>query len=374
MERYPGEKTPKLGFGLMRLPKLESGAIDIEQTKQMVDMFMDAGMTYFDTAYVYDNGESEKAARAALVERYPRDSFTLCTKMCGWGDVHDKASVAAAFQTSLDRTGAGYFDYYLLHAIQRSNYKAYEEYDVWNFVRAQKEKGLVRRWGFSFHADPALLTELLTQNPDVDFVQLQINYADWDNPGVAARECWEICKAHGKPVVVMEPVKGGALANPIPQVQEVLKAAAPEMSCASWAVRYAASLDNIITVLSGMSNTMQMADNLSYMKDFVPLNAEEQAVIKKAQEALQADQSIPCTACHYCTDGCPVGIPIPEIFAVRNQADRFKARDGGKGDYRIAVQGKGKAGDCVQCGQCESVCPQQLPIISLLEKCQEMEG
>ena len=218
------------------------------------------------------------------------------------------------------------------------------------------------------------MTELLTQNPDVDFVQLQINYADWDNPGVAARECWEICKAHGKPVVVMEPVKGGALANPIPQVQEVLKAAAPEMSCASWAVRYAASLDNIITVLSGMSNTMQMADNLSYMKDFVPLNAEEQAVIKKAQEALQADQSIPCTACHYCTDGCPVGIPIPEIFAVRNQADRFKARDGGKGDYRIAVQGKGKAGDCVQCGQCESVCPQQLPIISLLEKCQEMEG
>lgn len=369
MERYFGESVPKLGFGLMRLPKI-NGKIDIEQTKKMVDMFMDAGLTYFDTAYVYDGGESEKAAKLALVDRYPRESFTLCTKLCAWLGANDEESAKQQFYTSLERTGAGYFDYYLLHALQRSNYKKYDEYHIWDFVKEQKAKGLVKYFGFSFHADPALLEELLTDHPDVDFVQLQINYADWENPGVASRECYEIARRHGKSITIMEPVKGGALADPIPSVKELLNAADPNASCASWAIRFAASLDGIVTVLSGMSNIEQMADNLSYMKDFKPLTDEEQAVILKAQSALNGDRSIPCTACHYCTDGCPMNIPIPEIFYVANR-QRGNEAFRGRREYTIATTGKGKASDCVECGQCVSTCPQQIDVITRLKACAE---
>lgn len=370
MSDYLGKGTFKLGFGLMRLPKLADGkSEDIEQTKKMVDMFIAAGGTYFDTAYVYDDGLSEEAAKLALVDRYPRDCYTLCTKLCAWLQCHDEESAKQQFYTSLERTGAGYFDYYLLHALQRNNYKKYDEYHIWEFAQELKQKGLIKNWGFSFHADPDLLEELLTDHPEVDFVQLQINYADWENPGVASRKCWKICRKHNKPVTVMEPVKGGALANPIKKVQDIFKEAAPEMSFASWAIRYAASLDGIITVLSGMSNIAQMEDNLSYMKDFQPLNEQEQEVIKKAQATLNEDKSIPCTACHYCTGVCPQSIPIPEIFAVRNDALANNAWDGGKRGYTIATEGKGKAGECIQCGQCEAACPQHLPIIELLGEC-----
>ena len=368
MERYLGENTPKLGFGLMRLPKLADGSIDVEQTKQMVDLFMQAGQTYFDTAYVYDNGESEMAARAALVDRYPRDSYTLCTKLCAWMGAHDAESAQQQFYTSLERTGAGYFDYYLLHALQRSNYQVYDEYRIWDFVKEQKAKGLIKHYGFSFHADPGLLEELLTDHPDVDFVQLQINYADWENPGVASRECWEIARRHGKPVTIMEPVKGGALADPVPGVRDILKAANPDASLASWAIRFAASLEGVITVLSGMSNFQQMQDNLSYMKDFHPLTEAEQAVIREAQAALSGDASIPCTACHYCSGGCPMNIPIPEIFHVKNR-QRGNAEFRGRREYTIATTGKGKASACIECGQCEQACPQQLKVISHLKDC-----
>ena len=370
MERYFGENVPKLGFGLMRLPKLPDGSIDIEQTKEMVDLFLDAGFTYFDTAYVYDNGESEKAAKAALVDRHPRESYTLCTKLCAWMGANDEKSAKQQFYTSLERTGAGYFDYYLLHALQRSNYKVYDEYHIWDFVKEQKAKGLIKYYGFSFHADPALLEELLTDHPDVDFVQLQINYADWDNPGVASRECWEIARRHGKSITIMEPVKGGALADPVPAVQEILKSADKNASLASWAVRFAASLDGIITVLSGMSNTRQMKDNLSYMKNFKPLDEAERAVIRRAQAVLNGDDSVPCTACHYCTDGCPKNIPIPEIFSVKNR-QRGNAEFRGKREYTIATEGKGKASECIECGQCENACPQQIKVITHLKSCAE---
>ena len=371
MEKYFGENTPKLGFGLMRLPKLPNGGIDIEQTKEMVDLFMDAGLTYFDTAYVYDNGESEQAAREALVDRYPRESYTLCTKLCAWMGAHDEQSAKQQFYTSLERTGAGYFDYYLLHALQRNNYKVYDKYHIWDFVKEQKAKGLIRHYGFSFHADPELLEELLTDHPDIDFVQLQINYADWENPGVASRECWEIARKHGKSITIMEPVKGGALADPIPKVKEILKAANPDASAASWAIRFAASLDGIITVLSGMSNLEQMKDNLSYMKNFQPLTEAEQAVILKAQSALNGDRSIiPCTACHYCTDGCPKNIPIPEIFHVANH-QRGNEAFRGRREYTIVTTDKGKASDCIECGQCVNACPQQIEVISRLKECAE---
>ena len=371
--QYPGKDTFKLGFGLMRLPKNGDGSIDIPQVCQMADAFIAAGGTYFDTAYVYEDGRSEAAFREAVVNRYPREAYTIATKLCAWLQCHDEASAKQQFWTSLERTGAGYFDYYLLHALQRNNYKKYDEYHIWDFVAEQKRKGLVRHWGFSFHADPELLEALLTAHPEVDFVQLQINYADWENPGVAARRNWEICKAHGKPVTVMEPVKGGVLADPIPTVKAVFDETGSDMSYASWAIRYVASKENIITVLSGMSSLAQMEDNLSYMKDFKPLSEAEQGVIFQAQLALNADQSIPCTACHYCTEGCPMGIPIPEIFTVENRrkgSPQFRTVR----EYNIVTAGKGRASDCVQCGQCENACPQHLPIISLLQKARSMEG
>ena len=362
MSDYLGKDIFKLGFGLMRLPRLEDGSIDVDQTAEMVDLFIAAGGTYFDTAHAYAG--SEAAAKKALVERYPRDSYTLATKLVIFSQTEEEAK--QEFYTSLEQTGAGYFDFYLLHALQRANYQKYDEYRIWDFVKEQKEKGLIKHYGFSFHADPELLEELLTKHPDVDFVQLQINYADWENPGVASRRNWEICKAHGKPVVVMEPVKGGILADPIDSVKAVFDREQNGLSYSSWAIRYVASKENILVVLSGMSNVEQMKDNLSYMKDFKPLSEHEQEVIREAQAALNADQSIKCTACHYCTAGCPMDIPIPEIFTVENRkkgSPEFRT----KREYSIVTQGRGKASDCVACGQCESVCPQHLPIITLLE-------
>ena len=360
----------RLGFGLMRLPKKEDGHIDLSQVCEMADRFLAAGGTYFDTAFVYDAGESEAIFRQAVADRYPREAYTLATKLHAAMQCHDEQSAKQEFYTSLERTGAGYFDYYLLHALQRSTYQKYDEYGIWDFVREQKEKGLIRHVGFSFHADPELLEQLLTEHPEIEFVQLQINYADWENPGVASRKNWEICRAHGKPVVIMEPVKGGILADPIPIVREVFDRACPGPSYASWALRFAAGLDNILAVLSGMSNLAQMEDNLRTMSPFVPLSEAEMDLIHQAQRALDADKSIPCTACHYCTKGCPMEIPIPEIFNVQNRkkgSPKFRTVR----EYDIVTLHRGRAGSCVACGQCEAACPQHLPIIDLLRQCRE---
>ena len=369
MGQYFGADTPKLGFGLMRLPKGKDGKIDVEQVQEMVDLFMAAGLTYFDTAYVYDGGDSERAAKAALVDRYPRESYTLATKLCAWMGAHDEESAKQQFYTSLERTGAGYIDYYLLHALQAGNYRKYDEYHLWDFVKEQKEKGLIKHWGFSFHATPEILDELLTAHPDAEFVQLQINYADWENPAVTARANYEVARKHGKSIVVMEPVKGGALANPIPAVQDILRSANPAASFASWGIRYAASLDGIITVLSGMSSVEQMEDNLSYMKNFQPLDEVERTAIQRAQEAINGVKSIPCTACHYCTAGCPKRIPIPEIFAARNKQLLWGQMEEGRTDYAQAVENGGRASDCIACGQCVRACPQQLTVIDYLKDC-----
>ncbi len=355
----------RLGFGLMRLPKNPDGSIDVPQVCDMADRFIAAGGTYFDTAFVYDGGESEAAFKAAVANRYPREAWTLATKL-NTAPCPDEQTAKQEFYTSLERTGAGYFDFYLLHALQRTTYQKYDEYGIWDFVKEQKEKGLIRHWGFSFHADPELLEQLLEAHPDAEFVQLQINYADWENPGVASRRNWEICKAHHKPVIIMEPVKGGILADPIPAVRDILDQADSTVSPASWALRFAAGLDNVHAVLSGMSSLAQMEDNLKTMSPFRPLNQEEMQVIRLAQKALDEDKSIACTACHYCTKGCPMDIPIPEIFNVENRkkgSPKFRTVR----EYSIITQNRGKAGGCIACGQCESVCPQHLPIISLLK-------
>ena len=357
--------TGKLGFGLMRLPR-KGLAIDVKQMSSMVDRFLDAGLTYFDTAFVYPG--SEAAARKALVDRHPRESYTLATKLMA--SVSPTEGLAKReLETSLKRTGAGYFDYYLLHSLMESNYEKYEKYHLWDFVREEKEKGRIRHYGFSFHGSPGLLDRLLTAHPDAEFVQLQINYADWEDPRIRSRACYEVARKHGKPIVVMEPVKGGALADPPEEVKKLFRKVRPDMSYASWAIRFAASLEGILTVLSGMSTLGQMEDNLSYMTAFEPLNEEERAVIRQASEIFHDTPAIPCTACRYCTKGCPKQIPIPDIFSAMNLRIRDGALEKADAAYREAVEGKGRAPDCVACGQCEAACPQHIEIISRLKEC-----
>ena len=366
MSDYFGKEVPKLGFGLMRLPK-KGLRTDIEQVKHMVDLFMEAGFTYFDTAYVYLG--SEAAIRKALVDRYSRESYTLATKLNAFIMAPTEKAAKKQFFTSLERTGAGYFDYYLLHAMMENNYTRYDKFHLWDFVGEQKEKGLIRNLGFSFHAGPKLLDQLLTDHPEVDFVQLQINYADWENPSVAARANYEVARKHGKSIVVMESVKGGNLANPPAAVKKLFDEYHPDMSYASWAIRFVASLDGIITVLSGMSDTQQMEDNLSYMKKFQPLNEAEQKIIQEAQRILGNSSTIPCTACHYCSEGCPKKIPIPEIFSAMNKQLGNGQIAEAVSDYQKATNSAGMASECVGCKQCERACPQHLKIVDGLKQC-----
>ncbi len=368
MKEFFGEVMPKLGFGLMRLPRLEDGkTIDVKQCEEMTDKFLAAGLKYFDTAYVYEG--SEEAAKKFLVDRHPRESFYLTSKLnaADWA-VSSAEQAKAELATSLERTGAGYFDFYLLHALSKDNVGNYEKYGIWEFAKEAKEKGLIRHLGFSFHDTPELLDEILSKHPEVEFVQLQINYADWENPSVQSRANYEVCVKYDKPVVIMEPIKGGTLANPPLPVQNVFDEANNGLSTASWAIRFAASLEQVMVVLSGMSNIEQMEDNLSYMTDFKPLTEEEQKVVAKAQEVLASIDQIPCTGCHYCTGGCPMQIQIPNIFTAMNMNLIYGQLDNAKRRYQGAVRDHGKASECIHCLQCEGACPQHIEITSWLEK------
>ena len=305
---YLGEEIKKLGFGLMRLPKLDDDTIDVEQTKKMVDLFLDAGFTYFDTAWAYAG--SEDAIHQALVERYPREKFQLATKNTAWINCKTREDATAQFETSLKQTGAGYFDFYLLHNLGEMRTQYFDNFDLWSWVQEKKVQGLIKHVGFSFHSIPEELEAILTAHPEMEFVQLQINYADWENPAVQSRACYEVARKHGKLVIIMEPVKGGMLATPPESVEKILKDAEPDASPASWAVRFAANLEGVITVLSGMSNVEQMQDNLSYMKTFDGLSEKEKETLDKAQEELKKIPLIPCTTCNYCAKVCPQHIKI----------------------------------------------------------------
>ena len=363
----------KLGFGLMRLPQNDpnnASDVDVEQVKKMVDLFMERGFTYFDTALMYNGFASEAVAKKALVDRYPRESFTLATKLHA-GFFNSLEERDTVFEGQRKKCGVEYFDYYLLHGVEASMIDKYEKFDCFRWLLDKKAKGLVRHAGFSFHDTPELLDSLLTKYPEMEFVQLQLNYLDWESQWIRARECYAVAEKHGKSVIVMEPVKGGTLARLPEAAEKLFREHDAKASLPSWAIRFAASLPNVMVVLSGMSTLSQLDDNTSYMADFRPLTEEEKALCFQAADIINAQIAIPCTACHYCTEGCPQHICIPEYFSIYNEDMRENLEEKGWTinftNYQILGSKFGKASDCVECGQCEGVCPQHLTIIDFLK-------
>jgi len=375
MREYFGKPIKKLGFGFMRLPYLgrdERSPIDIEQVKQMVDLYLSHGYTYFDTAYNYHGGQSEVAFREAVTERYPRDAFQLTTKLPLYRP-HSFDEMRAITDESLARTGLEFFDLYFLHGIGPDRFPLLEQIKAWDYIKNLKAEGKARNVGFSYHGPADALAKILDEREpgEIDIVQLQINYLDWESPQVQSRLCYETVVERGIGVIVMEPVKGGSLANFADEAAGLLKAVEPDASIASWAMRFCLGLEGVVSVLSGMSTLDQVADNVKTADSFVPLTDSDLELLKQVIVALERVPTIPCTNCRYCVDDCPQNINTPRIIEILNDYIRYRNATGGRRQYGFAVGGgfsgneppRGKSSDCTQCGTCEQHCPQEIDII-----------
>lgn len=355
----------KIGFGYLRLPQTGGKEIDWPLLDAMVDEFLASGGTYFDTAYTYLDGMSEAALKRTVVKRHPRASFQIADKLPGW-KVKREEDCQRYFSEQLERCGVDYFDVYLLHWLNQANYAIAEQYDEFGFLNLLKAAGQIRKTGFSYHGDASTLERILRAHPEVDVVQLQINYLDWDDPAMESHKCYNIAARYGKEIVVMEPVKGGTLADLPEEAARLLRQAAPDRSSASWAIRFAQSLEHVSIVLSGMNTMEQIWDN---MRDTVPLTPPEYDLLEQASAMIAKNTAIPCTGCRYCVKDCPKGIAIPDYFRIYNGYSRFPA-EGWKMEpvYASIAQASGKASDCIHCQTCEKSCPQQIPITRWLEK------
>lgn len=361
----------KLGFGFMRLPLVDGNFEKINQETlcTMVDCFIEKGFQYFNTAWFYHNGQSEAAIKDCLVSRYPRSAFLLADKM-PLILVHEEKELEQYFQTQLVRCGVDYFDYYLLHDMGKDRLATAEQTHAFRFLQQKKAAGLVRNIGFSFHDTADVLDAILGEHPEVDFVQIQLNYLDWESEAIQSRKCYETAQHHGKPVIVMEPIKGGTLANVPEKAEKLLHASQPNMSIASWAIRFAASHQNVMMVLSGMSSMEQVIDNTSYMENFVPLSEQEVSAIREVAGIINDSVTIPCTGCSYCINDCPMNIAIPKYFSLYNadmQELESKAWTAQLMLYGHLSEQYGKASQCIKCGKCEKMCPQHLPIRKWLQ-------
>ncbi len=342
------------GFGYMRLP-MNGDNVDIPQTTAMVDAFLESGFNYFDTAHGYINGKSELAIRECLSSRYPRDRFILTNKLSA-PYFEKEEDIRPLFQQQLEACGVEYFDFYLLHAVSASRLSHYEGCKAFEIAQELKQEGKVRHVGMSFHDTADVLDDILTKHPELEVVQIQFNYVDFEDDKVESRKCYEVCRKHGKPVIIMEPVKGGSLVNLPASAQKIFDNMGGG-SNASYAIRFAAGFEGVMMVLSGMSTMEQMTDNLSYMKDFQPLTEAEQEAVRKVCAVFRNQDLIPCTGCRYCTEVCPQEIAIPELFAALNAKRQ---------DQSYAPISGGMPSDCVKCGKCEEICPQNLKIRELL--------
>ena len=357
------EIKKNFGFGMMRLPMVGE-EVDLEQTCKMVDAFVEAGFNYFDTAHPYIQGKSEQAVKHCIADRYPRESFVLANKL-SFNCFETEADVRPLVESQLEICGVEYFDFFLMHAVNLTRYEKYKDCRCFEIAQELKAEGKLRHVGMSFHDSAENLDKILTWHPELEFVQIQFNYVDYEDSKVQSRACYEVCRKHNKPMIIMEPVKGGSLINLPEAAAELLTTG----NAASYALRFAASFDGIAMVLSGMSNTQQMEDNLSFMTDFKPMTAEEYETVAKIRTIYQAQHKIPCTACRYCTDGCPAGIPIPDIFACMN---RKRANEGEPEKDYAAFESNASA--CIGCGQCEGACPQNLQIRDLLKEVEKAFG
>ncbi len=357
----------KFGFGCMRLPMMDD-LVDTVQFCEMIDLFMENGFNYFDTAHGYLDGKSEKAIKECLVKRYPRESYFLTDKLTGVY-FEKKEEIRPLFEKQLSLCGVEYFDYYLYHAMNAAYYEKFTRCGAFEEVNQLKQEGKIHHIGMSFHDQPLVLDRILSEHPEIEVVQLQLNYVDMENPAVKSRECYEVAVKHHKPVIVMEPIKGGMLANLTDNAKKTIDDLHGD-SPASYALRYAASFENVFMVLSGMSTLEQMRDNLSVMKDFIPLDEHEYQVIDLVKQQLKNEKMIPCTACRYCTAGCPKKILIPDLFSCYNSKNYYHDWHS-QSQYNELTKQNNAASDCIKCGKCEAVCPQHLAIRSLLEKLTE---